>query len=284
MTATMLDGRALAGELTRAVADDVKRLARRGRTPHLVSILAQEDAAAEQYVRRQRQKCRELGIKYTLFHMSDDTSEEELAAHVDMLNANPTVTGIIVQLPTPEAINATRVQGRILPSKDVEGMAPANLGNLLAGQRGLAPCTALAVMELIRLSGVALRGREVTVIGHSRIVGQPLALLMLQEDATVTSCHIHTQDLAAHTRRADVVVSAVGRPAILKGDMLRPGAVVIDVGISEVVVEGKRHTVGDVEFDSARHVAGFISPVPGGVGPVTVAMLLRNTVKAAMGE
>ncbi|MCH7870370.1 MAG: bifunctional 5,10-methylenetetrahydrofolate dehydrogenase/5,10-methenyltetrahydrofolate cyclohydrolase, partial [Planctomycetes bacterium] len=212
--------------------------------------------------------------------------QADLLARVDGLNAEPAVTGIILQLPLPAGINDAAVQYRIDPYKDVEGVNPSNIGLLFYDNPIIAPCTALAVIELIRRSGVEIRGADAVVVGQSRIVGRPISMFLITQMATVTGCHIATRDLTAHTRSADILVVAVGKPGIVTAEHVKPGAVVIDVGINSITTtdaDGKqvRKTVGDVDFDSVAPIASAISPVPGGVGPLTVAMLLRNTVEAA---
>ena len=227
-----------------------------------------------------------MGIDYQLCELPDSATAKDLTARLGELNADPTVTGIIVQLPLPEGIDPAKVQLQIDPYKDVEGVNPVNIGMVFEGEPIIAPCTALAVMALVRESGVQIEGAEAVVVGHSRIVGKPVALMLVNELATVTTCHIATRDLASHTRRAEILVVAVGKPGLITADMVKPGAVVIDVGINRIRETGpdgelRRRIVGDVDFEGASQVAGAISPVPGGVGSVTTAMLLRNTAEAA---
>ncbi|HIE43251.1 MAG TPA: bifunctional 5,10-methylenetetrahydrofolate dehydrogenase/5,10-methenyltetrahydrofolate cyclohydrolase, partial [Candidatus Omnitrophica bacterium] len=238
----------------------------------------------------QNKACSELGISYRLNELPESTSQNELVEFIEKLNQNSQVTGIILQMPVPSHINGREVQMAISPSKDVEGIHPCNVGRLLYGTAVLAPCTALAVMELLRSTKVPLKGKEVTVVGHSEIVGKPLLLMLLEslfESPTPTVCHIATRDVSFHTRGADILIVAVGKAGLITGEMIKEGAIVIDVGINRVVdkdKEGnviKKKIVGDVVFDEAVKKASLITPVPGGVGPVTTAMLLKNTIESA---
>ncbi len=230
-------------------------------------------------MKSQKKGCEEIGIDYQVEQLSQDISEEELIQFIKEKNQDEKITGIILQMPLPQQINAEKVQEAIEPSKDVEGMNPQNMGLLFYGWPGLAPCTALAVMELIKSTGTSIKGKQVTLVGHSSLVGKPLTMLLLSsqfDSATTTVCHIATRDLASHTKRAEILIVAVGKPGLIKGDMIKEGAIVIDVGINRV--EGK--IVGDVVFEEAKEKASLITPVPGGVGPVTTAMLLKNIVTA----
>lgn len=278
MTATILDGRALGRAIREEVRREVEALARRNLAPSLVSLQVGESEPSRAYLASQKKACAEAGLLYTHVSLDQNVPERSFHAHIDGISRNPEVSGLIIQLPVPARLDLAAAYRRMDPAKDVEGMHPANMGALFAGKGGLLPCTALAVRELVRASGVDVRGTEVVVVGHSQIVGKPISVLFLNEDATVTTCHVATANLAAHTRRADVLVVAAGRPGLVRGDMLKPGAVVVDVGIN--YVSGSEKPIGDVRFEEALAVAGAISPVPGGVGPVTVAMLLRNTVAA----
>lgn len=297
MTAKLLDGEALAGKIRERLKKEIEELKGKGRTPSLSAVQVGENPASRVYIRNQKKSCEEIGIGYQLHELSDQTTEEELLQFMDKLNNDARVTGIILQMPLPSRINARRVQATISPSKDVEGMNPANLGMLIYGQAKVAPCTALGAMELLKSSGVELKGKEVTVVGHSEIVGKPITLMLLQSlnaSPTPTVCHIATRDLAAHTRRADILIVAVGKAGLIKGDMVKEGAIVIDIGINRVPVldekgnpvldekgNPRKKTVGDVVFEEAVEKASSISPVPGGVGPLTTAMLLKNTVECA---
>jgi len=278
MTATLIDGAALAKSLRIQVAERARALTAKGRPPGLAVILVGEDAASAVYVRNKVKDCEESGIRSVLQRLPADTSERDLLARIDALNADPTIHGILVQLPLPPQIDARRVIETISPAKDVDGFHVASAGALMTGQPGFLPCTPYGVMRLLEHAGAKLAGAEAVVIGRSNIVGKPQAMLLLQADATVTICHSRTRDIAAHTRRADVLIAAVGRARMITGDMIKPGAIVIDVGMNRDA-DGK--LCGDVDFESAARVAGAITPVPGGVGPMTRAMLLVNTLEAA---
>ncbi len=278
MTATLIDGAALAKSLRIQVAERARVLTAKGRPPGLAVILVGEDAASAVYVRNKVKDCEESGIRSVLQRLPADTSERDLLARIDALNADPTIHGILVQLPLPPQIDARRVIETISPAKDVDGFHVASAGALMTGQPGFLPCTPYGVMRLLEHAGAKLAGAEAVVIGRSNIVGKPQAMLLLQADATVTICHSRTRDIAAHTRRADVLIAAVGRARMITGDMIKPGAIVIDVGMNRDA-DGK--LCGDVAFESAARAAGAITPVPGGVGPMTRAMLLVNTLEAA---
>jgi methylenetetrahydrofolate dehydrogenase (NADP+)/methenyltetrahydrofolate cyclohydrolase len=285
--ARVIDGAAVARTVRERVASDVAQLAASGVVPGLSVVLVGDDPASAVYVRNKEKFAREAGMRGETVRMSAETSAEELLAVVDRLNADPAVHGILVQMPLPKQIDAEAVVRRIDPAKDVDGFHPVNVGELLIGTgQGFAPCTPAGVMELLRAYDVDVRGKEVVVIGRSNIVGKPMAALLVQPgaDATVTVCHSRTRDLAAHTRRADVVIAAIGRARFVTADMLKPGAVVIDVGMNRVddpAAKSGSRLVGDVDYEAAREVAAAITPVPGGVGPMTIAMLLANTVRAA---
>ena len=276
--ARLIDGRAVA----QAVRDDVARgvaayTAASGRVPGLATVLVGEDPASEVYVRNKVAACREAGMESFHEPMPVDSTQEQVEAMVDRLNADDRVDGILVQSPLPKGLDFKRVLERIDPAKDVDGFHPLNVGRLVAGRPTLVACTPAGVMELLRRSETPLEGAEAVVVGRSDIVGKPVALLLLHESATVTVCHSRTRDLPAVTRRADILVAAVGRPRMITGDMVKPGATVIDVGINRT----EDGLVGDVDFEPAAKVAGAITPVPGGVGPMTIAMLMRNTLAAA---
>ncbi len=274
----ILDGKSVARDVREQVRRETERLLRdRGLRPGLAAVLVGDDAASKLYVETKRKACAEVGIASFGHLLPATTSEADLLKLVAELNANPEVHGILVQLPLPRGLSEKKVLERISPEKDVDGLHPVNQGRLMAGEPGLRPCTPLGVMELIRRSGVELKGKNAVVVGRSLLVGKPVALLLLEQHATVTICHSRTRDLAAEVGRAEVLVAAVGKAEMVHGDWIRPGSVVIDVGINRTE-SGLR---GDVEFAPARERAAFISPVPGGVGPMTVAMLLRNTVLAA---
>ena len=281
MTARILSGK----EFAQRIREDAKRQAeelmrRTGVRPGLAVVIVGHDPASEVYVRNKHRACEELGLYSAAVELPAETTKEELLAKIDALNADDRVHGILVQLPLPGALTVAEpeVLNRIAPEKDVDGFHVANAGALMTGAPQLVPCTPLGVMRLLESTGVPLRGAEAVIVGASNLVGKPQLHLLLQAGATVTLCNSKTRDLAAQTRRADILVVAVGRPRMITGDMIKPGAVVIDVGINRLP-DGK--LTGDVDFDSARNVAGWITPVPGGVGPMTIAMLLQNTITAA---
>jgi len=289
LPAELINGVAVARSVREQVARDVERLTAEGLRPGLAVVLVGDDPASAVYVRSKGRACDEAGIHSVTIRLPADTSQEELIAQVDALNEDAAIHGILVQMPLPRHIDADAVIRCIRPDKDVDGFHPVNVGKNLIGERdGFVPCTPAGVQELLVRCGVETRGAECVIVGRSNIVGKPMMALMLQSHAgansTVTVCHSATRDLAAHVRRAEILIVAAGRPGMITGDMIRPGAVVIDVGINRVedslAARGYR-LVGDVDFESAREVASLITPVPGGVGPMTIAMLLRNTVKAA---
>jgi methylenetetrahydrofolate dehydrogenase (NADP+)/methenyltetrahydrofolate cyclohydrolase len=273
----LLEGKPIAAKIMADLGQRAQALEARGVGLSLVSIHVGENPGMEAYARQQARACAQIGAQHQIMRLPADTSPPDLETALRDLNADPGATGILLQLPLPQHLDARRFQQGISPDKDVEGINPVNLGRLMLGRPGLAPCTAGAVMEILAATGIELRGAEVVVVGHSEIVGKPTALLLLDRLATVTVCHIGTRDLASHTTRGEVVIVAAGVPGLIKGEMIKPGAVVIDVGVNQV--QGK--IVGDVDFESASQVAGWITPVPGGVGPVTVALLMRNLVSAA---
>jgi methylenetetrahydrofolate dehydrogenase (NADP+)/methenyltetrahydrofolate cyclohydrolase len=282
MSAKIIDGLSLAAKVKHEVAAKATELARRGHAVKLTAVLIGSTPAGELYAARQAEACREVGIDYALQTLPADITFKAARERLMALNADPTVTGIMLHLPLPAHLDATELQYSIDPVKDVEGVNPANIGYVVYGHTLIAPCTAMAVIELIESTGVELRGTEAVVVGASEIAGKPIALLLTQRLATVTLCHIATRDLAAHTRRAEILVVAAGKPGLIAADHVREGAVVIDVGINRIKLpDGTRKTVGDVDFEAVRQKAAFITPVPGGVGPMTVAMLLKNTLRSA---
>jgi methylenetetrahydrofolate dehydrogenase (NADP+) / methenyltetrahydrofolate cyclohydrolase len=282
MPATLIDGAALAEREKQSIHQRVDRLAESGRRPALTAVLIGSTPAGELYANRQAQACESVGIKYLLRKLPSDASQKSAAELLESLTADPAVTGIMLHLPLPPQLDATELQYKIDPVKDVEGVNPANIGYVVYGHTLIAPCTALAVIELIESTGVTLRGAEAVVVGASEIAGKPIALLLTQRLATVTLCHIETRDLKSHTRRADVLVVAAGKAGLIGADHVKPGAIVIDVGINRITLaDGSKKTVGDVDFDAVREQAAYITPVPGGVGPMTVAMLLKNTLRSA---
>ncbi len=283
MTATIIDGKAAAAGVRARVAEIAAEFARRtGRQPGLATVLVGEDPASAVYVRSKGKATNEAGMASFSHKLPDTTSEEELLALVDRLNRDDAVDGILVQLPLPPQIDASRVINEIDPAKDVDGFHPVNAGRLATGLDALVPCTPYGCLYLLKQQLGSLSGKEAVVIGRSNIVGKPMALLLIGESATVTVAHSRTRDLPEVVRRADIVVAAVGRPEMVKGDWIKPGAIVIDVGINRIPAEdGKSRLVGDVDFAGASENAAAITPVPGGVGPMTIAMLLRNTLVAA---
>ncbi len=278
MSADILDGAALAKSIRAEVAQRVARCVAAGRTPGLAVLLVGDDPGSAIYVRHKVKDCEEAGMRSLLERLPADTTQAALLARIRALNDDDSVDGILVQLPLPAQIDPAAVIEAISPAKDVDGFHVASAGALLTGQKGFLPCTPYGVMRLLEHAGAQLRGAEAVVVGRSNIVGKPQALLLLQADATVTICHSRTRDLAAHTRRADVLVAAVGRARMIRGEMIKPGAIVIDVGMNR---DEHGKLCGDVDFESARQVASWITPVPGGVGPMTRAMLLVNTIEAA---
>jgi len=276
--AQLVDGRKIADRILNEVQSGVQELRRAGHQPNLVALQVGGDNASEVYVRKQRQSFADLGIQLTQLRLDATISISGVLTHIDALNSNPTVTGILITMPLPDGLPAAQAQERIDPAKDVEGVHPANLGRLIYNRHAVGPCTALAVLTAIESTGVEVTGKRVVMVGHSDIVGKPVGLCLLQEMATTTTCHAATRDLAEHTEKADILVVAVGKSGLVTGDMVKEGAVVVDVGINRSK-EGR--IVGDVDFASVASRASWITPVPGGIGPVTVAMLARNTLLCA---
>ena len=280
--ATIIDGRALAATMKDSLALRVRELKDNSKRVRLDAVLVGGDQGAHLYAKNQAKACSAVGITYMLHELPEDATHQDVANVIEGLNDDSAVTAIMVHMPLPPQVDSAAIQTRISIDKDVEGVNPANIGNIVFGRRSLVPCTALAVMEMIESTGVALRGARAVCVGASTIVGKPVAVLLMQAEATVISTNVHTKEHDALTREADILVSAAGVPRLIRADVVKKGAVVIDVGINRIVDEnGKTVTVGDVAFDEVRSVAGYISPVPGGVGPMTVAMLLRNTVQAS---
>jgi len=278
MTASLIDGNALAKNIRAEVQGRVQALKARGVQPHLAIVLVGEDPASQVYVKHKVADSEQTGLRATLERYPADMSEAELLLRIHALNVDPSVHGILVQLPLPRHMDSHKVIETISPAKDVDGFHVASAGALMVGQPGFWPCTPFGCMKMLESIGYELRGKHAVVIGRSNIVGKPMALMLLGKDATVTVCHSRTPDLGALTRQADVVVAAVGKRNVLTADMVKPGAVVIDVGMNRDD-EGK--LCGDVDFGGVKEVAGWITPVPGGVGPMTRAMLLVNTLEAA---
>ena len=321
MAAKIIDGEAVAAEIKEQVAAEAAELAKAGAAPKLVAVQVGENPASKIYTNMQKKSCESVGIEYDLLELPAEMSQDDLLARIDELNGDAKVSGLILQMPLPQQIDARQVQVRIAPAKDVEGMHPENMGRLFYGGGAAAPCTAVAAVELLRRTAPDLAGKETVIVGHSEIVGKPIAAILLQsldKSPTVTVCHVATKDLAAHTRRAEVLIVATGvsqarwrgysrkkkagenpllpdLSPLIKADMLADGAIVIDVAMNRIPKgfddsgetikndKGKTamRTVGDVDFDAAKEKVAAITPVPGGVGPVTVAMLLKNTVACA---
>jgi len=283
VSATLLEGGPIAQQIKQEVAGAVAALPVEQR-PKLVAVMVGDNPGARAYARMQAKTAEEVGIGYELAELPEDVTQGDVVGKIIELNRDPRVTGIILLVPVPAHLNARALQQVIDPLKDVDGVNAANLGNVVRGNMEMAPCTAQAVMELVKASGLKLRGLECVMVGHSEIVGKPVALLLLEQLATVTVCHIGTSEagmLEAHTKTGDLLIVAVGVPGLIKGSMIKPGAVVIDVGMNRVKdAEGKTKMVGDVVFEEAVEVASQITPVPGGVGPLTTAILLRNTMNA----
>ena len=279
MAATIIDGKAVAAEVRERVAGGVREFveANDGRVPGLATVLMGDDPASQVYVGNKRKQTEEVGMRSIHHGLGADTPQDELLALIADLNADDGVDGILVQLPLPDSIDQDAVVAAIDPAKDVDGLTAGSAGLLAQGRPGLVACTPQGVMELLRHTGVEIEGADAVVVGRSILVGRPLASLLLNASATVTVCHSRTRDLAEVCRRADILVAAVGSPNMVKGEWIKPGAAVIDVGINRT----DDGLVGDVEFDAAKEIAGAITPVPGGVGPMTIAMLLSNTLRAA---
>jgi methylenetetrahydrofolate dehydrogenase (NADP+) / methenyltetrahydrofolate cyclohydrolase len=289
LPAELIDGRAIAKKIRADVAERVKKLAGRGVKPGLAVVLVGDDPASAVYVGAKGKATDEAGMYSETIRLPADTTQSELLARVDALNADPKIHGILVQMPLPKQIDPDTVIRRIQPRKDVDGFHPINVGKMLVGERdGFIPCTPAGIQVMLRESGVKTPGKNCVIIGRSNIVGKPMAALMVQDNpdanCTVTVCHRHTADLAGHTREADILIVAAGRAGIVSADMVKPGAVVIDVGTNRVNDPASKtgtRLQGDVDFDAVRKVASKITPVPGGVGPMTIAMLMVNTVRAA---
>ncbi len=280
---TIIDGSALAKRYRDEIRARVAAVKARAGAVRLDAVLVDAgDSAARVYAENQGRTCAELGIEYRLHELATGSTYDDIAGRVLLLNSEERVTALMVHVPLTEGVDPYRVQRLIAPEKDVEGVNPANIGNVVYGRSSLAPCTALAVIKMIESTGVPIRGKRAVVVGAGDVVGKPIAVLLMRQEATVISCNKFTDDLVNLTRTGDILVAAVGKPGLIRGGMVKPGAVVVDVGVNRVHAEGgKMKTVGDVAFDEVRPLASFISPVPGGVGPMTVAMLLLNVVEAA---
>ena len=273
---TIIDGKALAGEVEAETLLRAKKLANKGIVPGLATVLVGENPASQMYIRLKHSACSRAGIRSENVLLPESSTEEEIIAKIEELNLREDINGILLQLPLPGGLNPQRAMMSILPEKDVDGFHPRNMGALLLGAERLVPCTPLGIIYALERLDKKLEGAEVVIIGHSNVVGKPLAAMMLNRNATVQVCHVFTRDLAEHTRDADILVVAAGVPGLIKKEMVRPGAYIFDVGINRV---GDK-TVGDVDYEEVSQIAGAITPVPGGVGPLTVAMLLRQTLNA----
>ena len=273
----MIDGKALAADVEAETKPRVERLAARGVVPGLATVLVGENPASQMYIRLKHSACDRVGIRSENVVLPEDTTEEQLIVKIQELNERPDIHGILLQLPLPRGLSPQKAMMTIRPEKDADGFHPENMGALLLGAERLVPCTPRGIIYALERLGKKLEGAEAVIVGHSNVVGKPIAAMMLNRNATVQVCHVFTRDLARHTREADILVVAAGVPGLIKKDMVKPGAIIFDVGINRV---GNK-TVGDVDFDEVKDVAGAITPVPGGVGPLTVAMLLSQTVQAA---
>ena len=286
--AQIIDGISIARQLEAEAREEIGRLQAAGLQPHLVTIQVGQNAATEVYIQNQKRRFAQMGIRFTHLELDGAAGEAVVLDHLRALNETRSVTGIMITLPLPEGLSAIRLQERIHPLKDVEGVGPFNLGKLILNRATVGPCTAIAALEAIRSTKAPTEGAHAVVVGHSNIVGMPVTLCLLRDLATTTTCHIATRDLAEETRRADILVVAVGKPGLIRAHMVKPGAVVIDVGINRVIADGpgeagagRTRLVGDVAFDEVAPKAGWITPVPGGIGPITVAILARNVVTCA---
>jgi len=278
MAAKILDGKKISEEIKERIRIEVGRLRENGITPGLGVILVGENPASKVYVRNKQKACENVGIYSEEHKLPEATTQEELLSLVERLNRDSKIHGILVQLPLPKHINSDTILNAILPSKDVDGFHPYNMGMLLIGQPIFIPCTPYGIMKLMEYSNIPIEGKTAVVIGRSNIVGKPVAILLMHKNATVTVCHSKTKDLGEVCRRADILVAAIGKPKMIKGDMVKEGAVVIDVGINRL---DDGSLVGDVDYEGVSEKAGWITPVPGGVGPMTITMLLNNTLEAA---
>jgi methylenetetrahydrofolate dehydrogenase (NADP+) / methenyltetrahydrofolate cyclohydrolase len=276
--AKVIDGKAIAAKIRGEIAEEARRLEAGGIKPGLAVVLVGEDPASKVYVSMKEKACHDVGIFSDEYKLHGETSEADLLALIDRLNNDQRIHGILVQLPLPKQIDTEKVLEAISPRKDVDGFHPYNVGRLVVGKPLFRPCTPYGVMVMLKEAGVDLAGKEVVVVGRSNIVGKPVAFMCLQQNATVTLCHSRTRDLADKVAAADVVIAAVGQPEMIKGEWIKEGAVVIDVGVNRV---GEKKLVGDVEYAAASERASAITPVPGGVGPMTITMLLHNTVESA---
>lgn len=275
---TLLDGKKLSIKIKEQLKKEVEKLKEEGVIPGLAVILVGNDPASQTYVKMKKNACNEIGIYSVVHEFPETITQKELLSTIDMINENPNIHGLLIQLPLPKHIDTTKILERVSPKKDVDGFHPYNMGRLVEGLDTFAPCTPLGVMELFKEYNIDVKGKDVCIVGASNIVGKPMWALLLNEFATVDICHIETKDLKSHTLRADIVIVGVGKPNLITQDMIEEGAIVVDIGINRLK-NGK--LVGDVDFENVSKKTSFITPVPGGVGPMTIAMLLKNTIKAA---
>lgn len=278
MEAEIIDGKQLAEALRKEIKAEAEQLTQQGITPGLAVILVGNDPASRTYVKNKEKACRALGMKSVLIELPGDVPEQALLGHIATLNEDPDIHGILIQLPLPPHINAQKIVEAISPEKDVDGFHPVNIGRMMTGQDAFLPCTPHGILKMVKSKGIRIEGKHVVVIGRSNIVGKPCGQLFLNENATVTYCHSKTADLKSFTRQADILVSAVGKAKFIKADFVKAGAAVIDVGMNR---DESGKLCGDVDFNEVKEKASYITPVPGGVGPMTITMLLSNTVKAA---
>ncbi|EDL64559.1 bifunctional methylenetetrahydrofolate dehydrogenase/methenyltetrahydrofolate cyclohydrolase FolD [Bacillus sp. SG-1] len=278
MPAKLIDGKQIAKYFRDSITEEVKQLKKEGQVPGLAVVLVGENPASKTYVKMKRKTCEEMGIHSVLVEYNNKVSENELLEKIEQLNNDSSIHGILVQLPLPEGIETAKVIERISPDKDVDGFHPVNIGRMMIGEDSFLPCTPYGIMKMLQYEDINPAGKHAVVVGRSNIVGKPAGQLLLRENATVTYCHSKTENLSDYTRNADILISAAGRAKFINGNDIKPGAVVIDVGMNRDE-EGK--LCGDIDFESARNTAGYITPVPGGVGPMTITMLMYNTVKAA---
>jgi len=282
MPAKLIDGKAVAQQIREGIKAEVEQLVASGKEPPgLGVVLVGDDPASRTYVSMKEKACRAAGIYSEEHALPADSSQEKVLGIIEEYNRNPKIHGILVQLPLPDHLDSEQVLLAVRPDKDVDGFHPENVGRLWEGHPRFVPCTPLGILELIHSTGVPLKGKRAVVVGRSNIVGKPTAALLMAEHATITICHSRTADLPGECRSADVLVAAIGRARMIQGDWIKPGALVIDVGINRIAEGEKSRLVGDVDFEAAREVAGYLTPVPGGVGPMTIAMLLRNTLTSA---
>jgi methylenetetrahydrofolate dehydrogenase (NADP+) / methenyltetrahydrofolate cyclohydrolase len=278
MPANIIDGKKIARYYRESISREVQQLKSIGTVPGLAVVLVGDNSASRTYVRMKRKACEEMGIHSVMVEYDDRVSEKELLEKIQQLNEDPSIHGILVQLPLPEGIQTEKIIEQIDPSKDVDGFHPVNIGRMMVGKEAFLPCTPYGIMKMLQYENISVSGKHAVIVGRSNIVGKPSGQLLLKENATVTYCHSKTKDLPSYIRKADILIAAAGKAKLVHGDDIKPGAVIIDVGMNR---DEDNNLCGDVDFDSAVETAGYITPVPGGVGPMTITMLMYNTVKAA---